>query len=94
MTDAVPLDTGDIDDIERLRGSSDHVFLTCPQRVGACAYQHGPDRPDDYGLLFLLDFPYCVNCGCSLEIVPRSAYDGPEHQFRALDAPAGEEAIA
>lgn len=77
--------TGDIDRIENLHASSDHMFLTCPEREGACSYQIEPDRPDDYDLASLLDLPYCANCGCSLVIVPRGQYDGPEPEFRDLD---------
>ena len=83
--DTIPLATGDIERIERLYESSDHVYLTCPERSGRCAFQRGPDRPDDYGLSHLLDMPHCVDCGCSLVIVSRADYDGPEDKFRNLD---------
>lgn len=83
--ETVPLDTGDVGRIERLHGSSDHVYLTCPERSGACAYQHGPNRPDDFPLPDLLASPYCVDCGCSLVIVSRADYEGPEDKFRDLD---------
>lgn len=83
--DAVEVATAPIDDVERLHGSSDHVYLTCPERDGACTYTVEPDRPDDYPLAFLLDYPYCVECGVSLVIVPRREYDGPGPRFRDLD---------
>lgn len=85
MSDTVELATDDIDLIENLHESSDHVFVTCPEREGACLYRHGPDRPDDYDLVSLLDNPFCSSCGCSLVIVSRADYDGPADQFRDLD---------
>lgn len=87
MTDSVPLATGDIDRIENLYNAPDHIFITCPERSGDCSYQFGPDRPDDYELLDLLDWPYCASCGRSLVMLSRSDYDGPEHVCRDLDSP-------
>lgn len=85
MPDSVPLATGDIEHIQNLHESSDYVYLTCPERNGPCTYAIEPDRPDDYDLTFLLDYPYCIDCGCSLVIIGRDDYDGPEPQFHDLD---------
>lgn len=87
MSDRVPLATGDIDRIENLHDAPDHVRVTCPEREGACTYQFGPDRPDDYELVFLLDHPFCVECGCSLVMVSAAAYGGPPQRFRDLSKP-------
>lgn len=87
MPDSVPLATGDIDRIERLYNLPGKMYITCPERDGACAFQHGPNRPDDLPLMSYLDYPNCSTCGCSLVIMPRSEYDGPPNEFRDLDKP-------
>lgn len=82
----ISLATGDVDRIENLYRSSDHVFLTCPERSGRCMYAHGPDRPDDHPLPGLLSAPYCPDCACSLVIVSRADYEGPDNEFRDFGA--------
>lgn len=84
MTDQIDLATGDLELIDNLYGASSGVIITCPERSGSCVYQHGPDRPDDYELVFLLDHPYCETCGCSLVVMSSADYDGPEDDFHDL----------